>query len=715
MRNKEGRFVFYSGMFQILVLILSSFSIAFIISNEVGVVSAAPGPAGLGALKPNTPILSDPMTSSDEFLAKYAEGDIVTKTGEAGGVSNLGADKVASPTFMDRIFGGQMFGTESVGATAGGALLSGLVWGGVVYGAVKLLGGLFGLDEGVTNAVALGGFAGVATWKTLSLASSTSATNPALSAGWGAAAPWIGLGVGVAVFLATYKKEKKEIVRFECLPWQPPTGGENCERCNEDPLIPCSEYRCKSLGQACEIVNKGTTEESCVWVSKFDVEAPIIKLDQNALKPAGLQYIPDNAINPPNQGVKIIRNGARKNCLEAFTKLQFGITTDEPAQCRIDIEMKENFDDYSFAFGSSSLYKMNHTQLIPIADPFNEEGNSSVIDSIHNKGTYNLYTKCRDANGNENEGTFAFSFCVDDGPDVKQPIVVGSSITSGSPVRNNVDKVPIEFYVNEPAECKWSRQDKAFDSMENAMQCSREIYEINAELNYVCQGELTGIKNLEDNGFFVRCKDRKGNIMSVSYPITLRGTEALTIKEVGPSGTIKAGGGTSVGFVTLEVETSNGANNGESKCFFSNVKEGDNPAIEMLGSDTPYHNQTLDLEAGNYEVFFRCIDKGGNVAESNTSFSVIVDSNPPRISRVYRDESSLKIVTDEEAKCSYSTTSCDYIFESGLPLVYEDVSEKIVHYTEWDFSKTYYIKCADLQDNRPRSATCQLIAKGSEF
>ncbi|MEK6800846.1 MAG: hypothetical protein AABY05_02845, partial [Nanoarchaeota archaeon] len=499
--------------------------------------------------------------------------------------------------------------------------------------------------------------------------------------------------------------------------WQPPTGGQNCEKCNSDPLMPCSEYRCKSLGQACEIVNKGTKEESCVWVSKFDVKAPTITLWDESLSPEGLRYIPDNAINPPNQGVKIVKIGAKKGCLEAFTRLKFGIKTDEPAQCRIGFGLEQKLNDLDFPFGDTSLFEKDHIQELKVPDPFAQEtGNATstnFIPEIHNGGTYTLYTRCQDANGNENLGAFAFSYCVDDGPDTRQPEIAGTSILTGSPVRNNIDKVPISVYVNEPAECKWSRQDKAYDAMENVMQCATAPYQVNADLNYVCMGELTGVKNLENNNFFFRCKDMKGNIMTVSSPLVLKGTQDLTIKSSKTTGT-KAGGGTNTATVNFEIETANGANNGASTCFLS-PEEVVGSEFEMLGSGTPLHNQSLDLVAGNYQYFYRCIDAGGNIAETNTSFAVIADNAAPKITRVLKDGENVKVITDEEAKCAYSTTSCDYVFEQGLPLIYDDPTKRITHTTTWNSDVTYYIKCADLQNNRPRSATCQIVIRGSEF
>ena len=76
----------------------------------------------------------------------------------------------------------------------------------------------------------------------------------------------IGIGIGVVVFVAMYKDVDVEVVEFNCHPWQAPSGGNDCEICN-DGSLPCSEYRCRALGQNCEIVNEGTADERCVNVN----------------------------------------------------------------------------------------------------------------------------------------------------------------------------------------------------------------------------------------------------------------------------------------------------------------------------------------------------------------------------------------------------------------------------------------------------------------
>ena len=39
--------------------------------------------------------------------------------------------------------------------------------------------------------------------------------------------------------------------------------------------------------------------------------------------------------------------------------------------------------------------------------------------------------------------------------------------------------------------------------------------------------------------------------------------------------------------------------------------------VAMFETNSFEHGQPLDLGSGNYEYFFRCIDAGGNAAETN--------------------------------------------------------------------------------------------------
>lgn len=722
MLKKRNRFIYPGALFQIFLLILSSVAIASFLGESFVSADPVPNlPSGLSTFT-NAPQGSVFAAEGKYYLMGKDGWALAPKgtpipgggvVGEGGVVGGTGGG-AAGGDIVSSVFGGQAFG-----AGIAGALFSGLVWGAIVGGAAYFLAGMFGLNEQQAASVGLGlgagtfvgtslYFVGQNTLPAAELASPT-LSNFAFTPFGGLL---IGAGVAAAVIILTYKNQKKELVRFECLPWEPPTGGSKCEECNNNPLMPCSEYRCKSLGQACEIVNSGTTDEKCVWVSKGDTAAPHFEPWVEALSPNGLRYTPDPTISPPNRGFKIEDSAGKDACLPAFTRVEFGIKADEPAQCRIDYEPRTKYSEMQFLLGESNLFLEEHTQRIK---PINvDEENGSYVPDIGVGGTFTYWVRCIDANGNgEDSAAVAFKICVDKGPDETPPAVEGTSIATGLPVQFNVDSVPIEVYTNEPAECRWSMQDKAFEAMENPMDCSTETYQINANLDYVCSSDLTGIKNREENWFYFRCKDRKGNIMPASYPLLLQGTEELTISNVGPTGAFT--GSTSVIPVALTVETAHGAENGNSICSYS-TSESDSASFVAMERDATYkHNETLYLTGGNYTYYFRCIDGGGNLAKASTNFEVSVDTTAPKVTRVFKDGNSLKVITNEDSKCYYSNTNCNYDLEGGIAMSNEDPKKQNIHTAEWKEAVTYYVRCADLQGNQPSPDTCQIIVRASEL
>ena len=58
---------------------------------------------------------------------------------------------------------------------------------------------------------------------------------------------------------------------------------------------------------------------------------------------AGLYiYKKSTDISPPDTGVEI--TSTSKNCIPPFSSLTLGVTTDEPAQCRISTAREKEFD-----------------------------------------------------------------------------------------------------------------------------------------------------------------------------------------------------------------------------------------------------------------------------------------------------------------------------------------------------------------------------------
>jgi len=601
-----------------------------------------------------------------------------------------------------------------------GNLVQGVVWSLTAAAAIQLVGGIAGFDDGVTNAATLAVVSGIMSGKVLwGLFGKAEAGGGILGQGLSAsAATWIGVGIAVAVFVLTYKDTETQKITFECLPWEAPLGGEYCELCNDDDL-PCSEYRCKSLGQACDIVNKGTEEESCVWVSPNDVTAPTITPWNEPLTEE--HRYTNHDVLPPSLGAKIVREP--NNCIQAFTPLKFGIQTNEPAQCKIDIVHSEGtgqevFDNMNYYF-EDNFYKYNHTEQLNLPSPESIQNtlNGTGLESpeIPVDGIYNFYIRCRDANGNFNVQEFVFQICVDPSPDTTPPVIIDTSIESGSFVAFEEDEIEVDFYINEPSECRWDIESKGYDEMINAMQCSKEIYEINAQETYTCTSTFVGIENRKENNFYVRCKDQPNkpdnerNVNTQSFEYILWGSQPLTIVDIGPNETIF--GATNSVQVNLTAETSDGAEEGRAICYFSDTGE-EGSYISMFNSDSYQHSQLLLLTEGNYEYYIRCIDAGGNSVEEKTMFVVEVDTEEPLVTRAYRAD-GLKIVTDEDAQCVYSLNSCNYEFDDGLSMIYSNPGIRNVHFAEWQSNLVYYIKCRDFYGNEPNPDQCSIIASAS--
>ena len=593
-------------------------------------------------------------------------------------------------------------------------------WGVTAYFAGSLVGGMLGLSEKNTQALsfAMGAaaFVGEGVYGLVNYYgdSATAAGGGTL---WGYSAQTVGivsgLVVGAAIFLAMYGEEESETIYFTCEPWQAPVGGEDCEKCNEGGLT-CSEYQCKSLGQACELLNPDNPEEAqCAWVNRHDTEYPIITPWEEVLTTDHV-YTPDDAISPPDSGVQIVLSNSSDGCIQAFTPLEFGITLSEPGQCKLDSLRKNNFEEMDYYFGGSSLFKYNHSQIMSLP------GSSALSAenlTIQNDGNYALYVRCMDANGNYNSANFVFKYCVDEGPDTTPPLIVTTSILNGQPVAFNQSSVDIELYINEPANCKWSRLDQSYEDMENQMVCSTSVLEMNAQMLYECSTTLDGIANRENNTYYFRCEDQPSvaendrNVNQESYEFVLGGSQPLVISDVGPNGTVK--NATDPVKVTLEVETIAGWNEGNSICYYSSNGNEDT-YIEFYNTNSYEHSQDLYLAEGNYGYFIKCVDLGGNTDYNYTEFYVDSDKEAPLVVRAYHEENYLKLVTNEEdSECVYDTTDCSYEFEEGVAMT--SLSNGKNHYTDWDVDTDLYIKCKDIYGNQPDPNECSIVVKPAEL
>jgi len=518
----------------------------------------------------------------------------------------------------------------------------------------------------------------------------------------------LGLLAGGIIILLFYKDESEELISFSCLPWEAPIGGKDCELCNE--FEECSLYTCKSLGQACSIVNEGTEEQKCVWQNPRDVNSPKITfLGVNK----GHIFKPDQNVRPPAVGVEISLESGEK-CIQAFTPLEFTFKTNEPAKCKIDYNLTNGFEEMLFLVGGSNLFRLNHTEKLSLPGP---DAINALAPELQNDGRYSLYIRCQDANGNFNQDAYSINFCVDPGPDTTPPLIDDVSIPSGSPIRFNQTNLDLEVYVNEPSECRWSRVDANFESMDEEMICDTQIFQMNNKNLYTCRTTLTGLQDRKENNYYFRCKDKPGrseserNVNSQSFLYTVIGTQPLNIISVIPANTTIFGATDTIP-VTIEVNTDNGFNNGEAVCSYLQGLNGeDEDYIEFLDTRANVHSQRQDLPTGEYNYKIRCTDAGGNTDRASILFDVEVDRVSPKVVRAYKEGSNLKLVTNEGAECSYSADSCNFEIDDGIPFSNINSLDFKIHTVLWDTSRTHFVRCKDQYDNQPSPNSCSIIVR----
>jgi hypothetical protein len=471
----------------------------------------------------------------------------------------------------------------------------------------------------------------------------------------------------------------EKTVMVECRPWIAPYGGEDCEKCDDDvrydkdvyenPVV-CSEYRCKSLGTGCEIVNEGTGNEACVSHNPNDVSPPVITPWSEAL--------PDGySVAPTGTGYLI------QPFVGYWTPFTFGIMTDEVAQCKWDAVHKDTFYDMQHFFGTSL---------------FGNALNMSM--SLPGGHDYTYYVRCIDVNGNANVQEYTIQFSTTPEPDLTPPVIEETSIANGAYLATGTTKVSLWLQLNEPVEsCGWNKgQDLDFNLMDeqHSFLCGNGAEEEDFEnpldpssWSFSCVGLLDGLASGigQQNTYYFRCKDLAGNIMQQGYPFVLKGSSPLKIASVTPSGTLYTND------VMLQVMTQEGAESGKAVCSYKDHDFGS--YVDFFTTGSSQHTQSLeDLSLGmhTYDIF--CEDVAGNSDVSTISFSVDVDMGAPVITQIYTSGDTLYLHTNEPSTCSYSVDNPDFAFDQGTLFGVDTIVHTLV-----GTHHTYYIQCKDKYDN----------------
>jgi len=497
--------------------------------------------------------------------------------------------------------------------------------------------------------------------------------------------------VAIILTLLEVGNTRERRVEFTCLPWQPPIGGADCEICTDGEL-PCSKYKCQSLGQNCEFINEGTSDELCVDINPNDVSSPIIGPNENAI---GEDFVYTEI---QNNGFRIEKQSADDGCIQEYSPVQFGISLDEPGQCKIEEIHTERYGDMENFFGENNFYKLDHGTII--STPTLESLGVPGVDPDR-RGQYNLFVRCQDSSGNTNIQEYNLNFCISPGNDLTPPSITKFIPESPGFVGfEHIEKF-VQFFTNEPADCRWDIQDEIYEEMENLILCENEINDVTL-FGWMCSVILPVTEEAEQNYYF-RCEDqpwllqdddeendedRNVNMESTIYTIKKSSSELL-IGSIMPSDELISVGSVPVS-IDLEIKTEGGVD-GTALCEF-NFDSSGGIYIDFFETGGNIHKQTFStLFDGEFDMGLKCTDVAGNVALDNTQFEIEVDSQGPSITSVYNLNNKLYVITNEDSKCAFDFDSCSFNFEEG-----EEMSgEVLVHTTPFEHGLTYSTKCKD--------------------
>lgn len=506
------------------------------------------------------------------------------------------------------------------------------------------------------------------------------------------------------------------IMQYSCEPWEPPTQGD-CSLCNND-VRTCSEYRCRSLGMNCQYYIENGEPGYCA--SLDETWSATITPWQEALT-EGLSYsevreTSFRIINPSNSGL-----------IEKQVGFSFGIITDKYAQCRIDNKHTKTFDEMAVQMETSiPAYSAQEAQnpsqgsyhRVTLSPHMGNKSSSTTLGFV--EGENNFYIRCKNFAGMYNRGEFAVKINVDNGVDLTPPAITSFNPTSGSYLKVGANSSSVVMWVNEPSDCKYSKENKLFNQMNSSLYCMTNPE--SARLGeWPCYALLDNL-NAGDNKFYFKCKDQPNldlnntakrpnvNENPKEYNIKVC-KEGLNITSITPENQIVTGQAPIS--AKLEVKTSGCIESGKSKCSY---KFENTEYIQFFSTNAKTHSQTFtSMPAGNNKLTIKCIDDAGNFDEKEAWINVTIDNLEPIITRAYDLSRNLVVLTNENSICYVNknvSSKCDFnlnpesIISQNLTLM-EGIEK--THRISWEDNSLYFVKCRDVFGNE--NSQCAMAIK----
>ncbi len=504
-----------------------------------------------------------------------------------------------------------------------------------------------------------------------------------------------------------------------CDYWQAPTGGRDCDKCDDNPLRECTKYRCESMGSTCRLINEGSADQMCTSISKDDNTVPIISPLPELLN---LSYKYTNLSK-----MRVDLRTIDDNCLPENTIITIPIKTDEPAECTFNDEHTDSWSEENNYLSKDSSFVFNHSfsTTFPSADNIAYE----ILSSMNNTSTsdleslerqinkqynnFNYYVRCQDINGRVDIEEYIINTCIKPTDDTTPPAITKMIPEKGSYVAYDTKEFEAVFYTNEQAECRWSNNSgKNYNDMENIMDCQNGLDDMTPN-GWACIANFTGMNNIDKN-YFIKCQDkpwfkgttkeneRKANDNDFVYSVKATRTH-LNITKIIPANNQIIYGGAGQFQLTISIDTTGGVEAGKAECKFTQIKDG--YATPFRYTYSTNHKQFLTPPEGNYTYYFGCQDTVGNKAFAQSSFSLQLDTTSPIVTRTYVSGGTLNVITDEDSECAYSKTSCSFDFNNATRML---GINKVHTSSELSGEITYYIRCKD-KFNNPATG-CSIIA-----
>ncbi len=494
----------------------------------------------------------------------------------------------------------------------------------------------------------------------------------------------------IIIVIAGIGDTREKYVTFTCDLWEPPIGGADCSKCHDGSLgdLPCTQYKCNSLGTGCDLINTDTENPICIYDRANDVVPSTIIFESITNNGEEITNLNDFG----QAGFEV----TEEVCIENFDVIEINLKTvdengnDDYARCMYDYSPVEpTFNNIKDAYTlGDGEYNINHTfeEILYTTHPGIKD---LVQGTTETTGKLDIYARCQDPGGNYNLDEYKISFSCITSIDTTAPRVLEFIPTNPWILPFKSTTSVLQIRLNEIAECSYDfNPGIEYSSMNynfacDSGRCTADVEELDKEINKI----------------YIKCKDTNGNTNVEDILYVFDSTiNPLKIDSIQPQGEITVKG---LPFsFDLEVTTSGGSDDGNAFCeyeFRSHPQFSINRFLETGGNT---HKQPFpNLPSGSYDVEVICRDIYGNEAKSPSVFSLKVDSSAPEIVRAFKDGNKLKLITDEIAICYYDTDpskECNFNINNATSTT---TILSTQHSLDWDRGKTYFVKCEDIFEN----------------